>query len=113
MKINGLKLALELIKSSYGAYMSVFGIIFASSNYDTYYMNKLTHKLAEKYNPNGMTYINIKNIFMCPIGRCSIYSINQDTNAREFIANELKFIVPPIVKLWDDEFIINSKYTKN
>lgn len=109
MKNNGLKLILELINSSYGAYMSVFGVIFASTEYDTYYMNKLTHKLAEKYNPNGMVYINVKNIFMCPVGRCNIYSINKETHNREFIASEVKFIVPPIVKLWDDEIIVNRK----
>jgi hypothetical protein len=44
---------------------------------------------------------------MCPVGRYNIYSINQETNSREFIASELKFIVPPIVKLWDDELIVN------
>lgn len=113
MNINRLRIALELIKSSYGAYMTVFGIILASSEYDVYHMNKIKHELVKKYNQHGTLYINIKNIFMCPVGRCNIYSINQETNSREFIASELKFIVPPIVKLWDDELIVNKKTDKN
>jgi hypothetical protein len=114
MKNNGLKLIRELIVSPYGAYMSAFGVILACSNYDTYRMNKISNDLATKYNPNELLNItiNIKNVFMCPVGRCNIYSINNETHNREFIASEVKFIVPPIIKLWDDEIIINSKSMK-
>lgn len=113
MRNNRLKLILEFINSSYGAYMAGAGAIFACSEYDTYYTTKITHELAEKYNPNGSVYINIKNIFMCPIARCNIYLINKETHNYEFITSEFKFIIPPIIKLWDDEFIINSKYKVN
>lgn len=98
----------EIINTPYSAYMSVTGIIFAAANYDTYHTNKITRTLAEKYNPNGVTCITIKNIFMCPVGRCNIYSINSDDKRREFITSELKVIVPPIIRLWDDEFYVGS-----
>jgi hypothetical protein len=112
MAHNALKIMFEVINSSYGAYMSAFGVMFACLNYDTYRMNEISHELATKYNPTGATYINVKNTFMCPVGRCNIYSINKGTNTHEFIASEMKFIVPPVVKLWDDEFIINGKYVE-
>ena len=89
--------------------MSAFGIIFAVANYDTYHMNKITHELAAKHNPNGVTYITVKNIFMCPVGRYNIYSVNKEDKSREFIASEIKIIVPPIIKVWDDEFCVGGK----
>lgn len=98
----------ELINTPYGAYMSIAGIIFASANYDTYHTNNITHELAAKHNPTGLTCITVKNIFMCPVARCDIYSVNKEATTREFITSETKVIIPPIVKVWDDEFYVGS-----
>jgi hypothetical protein len=103
------KLLRGFIRTQYATYMSVSGILFAVANYDTYHTNKLTHDLAEKYNPNGSTYITIKNMFMCPVARCDIYSVNKEAVGREFIASETKVIIPPIIKVWTDEFYVNGE----
>lgn len=108
MAVTYFKLIREFIKTQYVVYIASAGAILSSSNYDTYHTNKITHELAEKYNPNGITCITIKNIFMCPVGRCNIYSVNKEDSAHAFIASELKVIMPPIIKVWTDEFYVNG-----
>ena len=108
MANTAFKIIRELINTPYGAYISIAGIIFAGSNYDTYHTNNITRELAEKYNPNGATCITIKNIFMCPVAQCEIYSVNKAV-CREFIASETKVIIPPIIKVWTDEFYVNGE----
>ncbi len=102
------KIIRELINTPYATYMAVAGLTLAVSNYDTYHMNKITHDLAAKYNPACTTYITVKNILMCPVGRCNIYSVNKATENREFIASEIKVIIPPIIKVWNDEFYVKG-----
>lgn len=107
------KIVRDMLISSYGAYMSSFGILVACAEYDNYRMRQICNNAANKHNPNGITSIVANNKFMCPFTKIDIYKYNMDTCDYKYIVSETYMTMPPIIELGNEVFINYDKNNNN